>query len=127
LVKVTKYRDFDSYLGVDLLLERLVLEIHVLNVYGLHIDWVPFWDSLLNKYLPKTKNLILGADLNFSFGEVEVWGPNAHPDNQTDLFTHLLNDQGVIDIAPLNLLPLWRNQWLGDARVAKRIDCFLFS
>jgi hypothetical protein len=65
--------------------------------------------------------------LKFSLGEVEVWGPNVNPDDQIDLFTHLINEHGLIYIAPLNILPSWRNQRSGDAQVAKRLNRFLVS
>jgi hypothetical protein len=74
-----------------------------------------------------TELLILGGDLNFSLGEAESWGPNAHPDSQTAFFRHLIDSKGLIDVAPPKFLPTWRNMRTGEARVAKRLDHFLIS
>jgi hypothetical protein len=103
------------------------MEVRIINVYGPHSDQNSFWESLLGKYLLKVDNLIIGGDFNFSLGEAESWGPSAHPDNQATFFNNLLSSKGLIDIAPLKLLPTWRNMRVGEARVAKRLDRFLIS
>jgi hypothetical protein len=75
----------------------------------------------------KNEFLILGGDLNFSLGEAESWCPSSHPYNQASFFSHLLSSNGLIDIAPLKLLPTWRNMKVGEARISKRLDHFLIS
>jgi hypothetical protein len=82
---------------------------------------------MLGKYLSKNDLLILRGDLNFSLGEAKIWGPLAHPDNQAGFFSHLLASNGLIDIAPLKLLPTWRNMRVREARIAKRLNQFLIS
>jgi len=67
----------------------------------------------------KVDNLILGGDLNFSLGEVEVWGLNSHPDLQSEHFNYLFSSNGLLDIDPRKILPTWRNMRSGDARVEK--------
>jgi exonuclease III len=115
---------FDSALGGDFLVEGIGKELRIINVYGPHTDRSTFWVNLLGKDLLKNDLLILGGDLNFSLGEAESWGPSAHPDNQAGFFSHLLASNGLIDIAPLKLLPTWRNMRVGEARIAKRLDWF---
>jgi hypothetical protein len=95
------------------------MTLKILNVYGPHTYMIPFWNSLFSKELLKSKNLIIGGDLNFSLGEVESWGPSAHPDPQTTFFSHLLASNGFIDITPVKLLPTWRNLRVGEAQVEK--------
>jgi hypothetical protein len=112
-------------LGVDVQVEGIGLEVRIINVYGPHSDMIPFWDSLFRKDLMKVENLIIGGDFNFSLGEAESWGPSAHPDPQATYFNHLLSSNGFIDIAPIKLLPTWRNMRVGEAHVAKRLDHFL--
>jgi hypothetical protein len=73
------------------------------------------------------ENLIIGGDFNFSLGEAESWGPSAHPDPQTEFFSHLLASKGFIDIAPVKLLPTWRNLRVGEAQVAKILDHFFIT
>jgi exonuclease III len=76
-VKLQNSWALESCLGVDLFLEGLGLELRVLNVYGPYSEHATFWESLFKKDLLKVKNMILGGDLNLSFGNAEVWGPSA--------------------------------------------------
>jgi hypothetical protein len=126
-IKLLNSWAFDSGLGGDFLVEGIGKVIRIINVYGPHTDQISFWENLLGKDLLKNDLLILGGDLNFSLGEAESWGPSAHPDNQAGFFSHLLSSNGLIDIAPLKLLPTWRNMRVGEARIAKRLDRFLIS
>jgi hypothetical protein len=107
--------------------EGLGREFRILNIYGPYLERTPFWESIFKLKLLKVDNLILGGDLNFSLGLVEVWGPNACPDHLSAMFTHLLSANGLLDIAPRKLSPTWRNMRTGDARVAKHLDHFLVS
>jgi exonuclease III len=126
-IKLLNSWAFDSCLGGDFLVEGIGKEIRIINVYGPHTDQNSFWETLLGKYLLKNDFIILGGDLNFSLGEAESWGPSSHPDNQAAFFSHLLSSNGLIDIAPLKLLPTWRNMRVGEACIAKRLDRFLIS
>jgi hypothetical protein len=69
--------------------------------------------------------LILGGDLNVSLGESESWGPTAHPNRQAGFFIHLMASNDLIDLAPLKMLPTWKNMRTGEARVTKILDRFL--
>jgi len=100
------------------------LILKIINVYGPHTDKIPYWNSLFNKELLKTKNLIIDSDFNFSLGEEESWGPSAHPDPQTKFFSHLSTSKGFIDIAPVKFIPTWRNLRVGESQVAKILDRF---
>jgi hypothetical protein len=104
-LKLLNSWELDSVLGGDFVVEGIGKEIRIINVYGPHTDRNTFWVNLLVNILLKNDLLILGGDLNFSLGEAESWGPSAHPDNQAGFFSHLLASNGLIDIAPLKLLP----------------------
>ena len=124
-IKVINDWGFDSGLRIKVFVEDLVSCITIINVYGPSQDRVPFWDNLFNKYFLENEDLILGGDLNFSLGEAESWGPIAHPDNQAGFFSHLMASNGLIDVAPLKMLPTWKNMRTGEARVTKILDRFL--
>jgi len=63
--------------------------------------------------------------LNFSLGNVEIWGPRAVLDQLIIFFIHALDQNGLLDIEPVKLNPAWRNLWTGEDMVAKRLDRFL--
>lgn len=66
----------------------------------------------------KNDDLILGGDLNFSLGTTESWGPRVCPGSLSDYFNHILREKGLIDIAPTNLCPSWRNKTVGEDYIA---------
>lgn len=72
-------------------------------------------------------NLVVGGDLNFSLGLSETWGPQAHVDPLADFFLNKIKDGRLIDINIIKNTPTWRNRRVGEARVAKRLDCFLIN
>jgi hypothetical protein len=71
---------------VEVLIVDLGQNFTILNIYGPYQDRVPYWESLVPRYFFLRDNVIIGGDLNFSLGEIEVWGPRAHADSHTDLF-----------------------------------------
>jgi hypothetical protein len=83
---------------------------HGEGIYGFKLVWVvccvhSFLGVPPQEQPSQVREPHLGGDLNFSLGEVEVWGPSAHLDPQTNIFSHLLIYHGLIDIVPLKLLP----------------------
>jgi hypothetical protein len=104
-IKFSNSLAFDYGLGGDFLVEGIGKVITIINVYGPHTDQISFWENFLGKYLLKNSLLILGGDLNFSLGEAKICGPSSHLDNQVGFFSHLLDSNGLIDIAPIKLLP----------------------
>jgi hypothetical protein len=57
----------------------------------------------------------------------EVWGSRSIYDPLADFFKHQLERNRLIDVPPIKLCPTWRNNRVGEERIAKRLDCFLFS
>jgi hypothetical protein len=52
--------------------------------------------------------VILGGDLNFSLGAIEVWGPREISDSLSEYFSHKLGEWGLIDVDLVKLKPTWR-------------------
>eukprot|EP00253_Pinus_taeda_P034819 PITA_34819 len=86
-----------------------------------------FWNNLLAKDLLKEKPLIIGGDLNFSIGAVEIWGSAARTDPLSDFFSNLFHSNKLLDVNLIKAKPTWRNRRTGADRIAKRLDRFLIS
>ena len=71
------------------------------------------------------QNLILGGDLNLTMSNSEVWGKNARVDSLGPYFRHMFEQKGLVDVAPVKIMPTWRNKRSGDQEVSKRLDRFL--
>lgn len=69
--------------------------------------------------------LIVGDALNFSLGGSEAWGPNARIDPVADFFFKKVPDIKLIDPNLNKYVPTWRNNWVGEANIAKMLDHFL--
>ena len=59
---------FSSGIGLDLYDAHMGKVLTILNVYGPHMNRVPFWNTLSNKTFVSNWEVILGGDLNFSLG-----------------------------------------------------------
>jgi hypothetical protein len=116
-----------SGLAIVLHSQELGKEITILNLYGPYDERVLFWDKLFNMEFWNLQDIILGGDLNFSVGRVEVWGQVAKVDPLSDYFIQKLEDKGLIDVEPIKLRPTWWNKQVGVDMIAKRIDKFLIS
>jgi exonuclease III len=125
-IKLINSWAFDSGIGGDFLVEGIGKEFRIINVYGPHTDQSSFWENLLGKDILKNDRLILGGDLNFSLGEAESWGPSSHPDNQAGFFIHLLASNGLIDIAPVKLLPTWQEYEGRGGSYCKKVGSFFY-
>lgn len=49
---------------------ELGTEITIMKIYGTYLDKQTYWDKILRMDV-----VIIGKDLNFNLGQVEVWGP----------------------------------------------------
>lgn len=116
-----------SCLGVDLYSQELNSEFRLFNIYGLYQNREVFWDCLFSLSLFSHEQIIVGGDLNFSLGSSEIWGPEAIPDPLAKFFTNYLVQKDLIDLNPIKLNPTWRNRWVGEERIAKRLERFLIG
>ena len=55
-------------------------------------------------------DVIIGGDFNLTLSNKEIWGKNVRGDALRPFFNHLFNHKGLIDLAPLKLVPTWRNE-----------------
>ena len=72
-------------------------------------------------------NLILVGDLKFTLGANEIWGTKAHLNPLMPLFSQLIADHNLVDLAPPYAGPTWRNGRSGVDGISKRLDKFLLS
>ena len=126
-VKLLNIWGMDSVIGMTFQELDHSKPVNVFNVYGPCLNRIPFWDSLFTNSILGGDMVVIGGDLNFSLGQVEVWGKNARQDLLTEYFTHKLVEKNWIDTKPLKLKPTWKNTRCGEARVAKRLDHFLVT
>ena len=98
-----------------------------MNIYGPYNNITKFWDSFKKFGMSKEMNLIIAGDLNFTMGAHEIWGPKARMDPLAPYFSNLLLELKLIDLDPQNLKPTWTNRWVGEERIAKRLEIFLMT
>jgi hypothetical protein len=124
--------DFSSLLtSARIMLEGLVKDLDrrmkVINCYGLYFDREVFWESIKRDDILKEHNMVLGGDLNFTTSYREVWGVHFREDSLQPYFSQLIQEEGLVDVEPIKLIPTWRNGRGGEDYIAKRLDRYLIS
>eukprot|EP00253_Pinus_taeda_P029779 PITA_29779 len=114
-----------GFLGADIYSPTLESNFRILNVYGPCQDRMAFWRPLLNLSLLHQDNIIIGGDLNFSLGYSEYWGNHAQVDAMTGFYQNLLESHNFIDVPSAKKQPTWKNNRVGEASLARRLDHFL--
>jgi hypothetical protein len=95
------------------------------DLHSIELIWALSRQSLFlgnpkgSKVFLSKENMILGGDLNFSLGTIEVWGPRARADPLTYFFRHFISEVGLSDLTPIKLGPTWRNKRMGEDHIAK--------
>jgi exonuclease III len=122
--------NFKAFLTkAGILLEGVVkdtnIKVRLINCYGPYADRVGFWEDLKRIGIFNEENLILGGDLNFTTSSREVWGAKARVDPLQLFFSHLVQNEGLVDVEPIKILLTWRNGRKGQDYIAKRLDRFL--
>jgi exonuclease III len=124
--------DFSSFLTpAGILLDGLVKDLNkrmkLINCYDPYGNKQEFWDKIKRDGILKEHNLILGGDLNFTISNREVWGPHSRSDPMNSFFSQLIQEEGLVDVEPVKLLPTWRNGRGDQDYIAKRLDHFLIN
>jgi hypothetical protein len=70
------------------------------------------------------QRLILAGDLNFTLNIDEIWGTTTVLDPLAPFFKELFDDYPLVDVAPTELVPTWRNGRIGESSISKRLDRF---
>ena len=79
-VKALNIWGLDSVLGMTLQGLEQGAPMDVFNIYGPYLNRIPFWENIFNLDMFRGDMVIIGGDLNFSWGQEEVWGPFSRPD-----------------------------------------------
>jgi len=119
--------DFSAFpTPTDILLEGTVKDMDkrmkVINCYGLYSDREVFWEAITRYNIFKEQNLILGSDLNFTTSCREVWGVHTRAEPLHPYFSQLIEEEGLVDVEPIKVLPTWKNGRRGQDYIAKRMD-----
>jgi hypothetical protein len=77
----------------------------IINLYGPYGDKKPFWEGLGDSGIFTGENLIVGGDLNLTLNQREICGGATRNDPPTELFCHLFESQGLIDVDPVKVVP----------------------
>ena len=88
----------ESVLGLHFQALDIQSSFIVLNIYGPYLNKVTFWEDLFSNPLTHNESVIIGGDLNFSFGQADIWGPHARADLLSDFFTQKLVERDWLDI-----------------------------
>jgi hypothetical protein len=118
-----------TYGGIFLISSSLVdkRRLSLLNVYGPCTDRKIFWKKLEDRGLLAHTHLILVRDLNFTLKSYEIWGLAAFTYPLAIFFKDLFDNSSLVDVAPTELVPMWRNGRIGDSSIAKRLERFFVA
>jgi hypothetical protein len=89
----------------------------LLNVYGPCTDERTFWKKIEDRGLLANIDLILARDLNFTFNSNVIWGPTALTNPLALFLKDLFDNTSLVDVAPDELVPTWRNGKIGDSKI----------
>jgi hypothetical protein len=93
-----------------------------LNIYGPYLDRLKNWEKNFSSEWIKRGLVVVGGDLNFLLGTLEVWGPMAQVDNLSRYFINKLEVVGLLDIELAKLILMWRNKRRGERKIKKKLD-----
>ena len=102
-------------------------KLHIRNCYGTYGDIYQFWDQIQKDNFLKLPFLILGGDINFTVGIVEVWVEKSCLDPMGDFFIHSFEKEGMVDITQGPMRPMWINQRDGIEATGKHLGHFLIA
>jgi len=112
---------------IDVVDNYLNCPFRIINLYGPYENKINFWNGVTNLGVLNSHNIILGGDLNFTLSLKEVWGAHLHQDPHESFFSHWIEKNHLIDLAPQKNSQTWCNGKNGDALVTKYLQCFLIS
>eukprot|EP00253_Pinus_taeda_P033090 PITA_33090 len=116
-----------GFIGLDVYVLSMEMDIQVINVYGPCSNRATFWSALLESELLKEDNIILDGDLNFTMGFCESWRHSAQVDIFSDTISNLLEEHHWVDIPTARLQHTWTNNRSGVHSLASRLDRFLIK
>jgi hypothetical protein len=66
----------------------------------------------------------MAGDLNLTINLEEIWGETTHVDSLVGFFKELFSKNKLVDVAPAQVVPTWRNGRSGTEGISKRLDRF---
>lgn len=113
-----------GFIGMDIFVGELGLQLKVINIYAPNQNRLDFWHNLLEHNLV-SNTTIIGGDLNFSLGMEESWGHHAQIDPIFDQMSTLLDTCKLADVPMNKKLPTWHNRQTREAALGRKLDRFL--
>jgi hypothetical protein len=101
------------------------IEVKLFNWYAPYKDHESFCQPIVDSGILKKPCLILRGDLNFTLSSREICGFTTRIDPLSDYFLNILQDLGLVDLAPSHLFLTWRNGCSGKVGISKCIERFL--
>eukprot|EP00253_Pinus_taeda_P023181 PITA_23181 len=124
IVKLISTWGGKGFLGMDIFVGELGLQLKVINIYAPNQNRIEFWQNLLEHDIV-SNTTIIGGDLNFSLGMEGSWGHQAQIDPISEQMSVLLEACNFVDVPMNKKLPTWHNRRTGEAALCRRLDHFL--
>jgi len=80
-------------------------KVKLLSCYALYKDGESFWQPILDYGLLSEHDYIVGGALNFTLSSRDIWCSMASSDPLSNYFSNLLQESGLVDLAPSHLTP----------------------
>jgi hypothetical protein len=96
-------------------------KVSLLNVYRPCQDRKNFWEKIDGRGILALEYLIMVGDMNFTTKSEEVWGVSALEDPLVGFFKEIFSKKKLVDVAPTEVVPTWRNGRYGFEGIAKRL------
>ena len=109
---------------LDGIVKELDKRLKLINCYGPYLDREAFWEAIKRDGILNEHYLVLGGDLNFITSSREVWASYARKNILHPCFRQLVQEEGLVDVEPIKILPTWRNGRGAQDYIAKRLDRF---
>jgi hypothetical protein len=97
--------------------------MYMVHVRIVKISGIDVWKKVFYPH----SDLILAGDLNFSLSTDEIWGSTVVIDPLASFFKDLFANTSLVDVAPSQLVPTWRNGRMGDSNISKHLDRFFVA
>lgn len=112
----------EGLLSANITTIEIDVPLRLINIYGPCHNRMGYWNNLMSTSLLNYDKMIIGGDLNFSFGHIEPWGTRAQTDPLMEYFEHFMDNNNLMNIDSSNIQPTWSNRRKGDDALARKLD-----
>jgi hypothetical protein len=99
-------------------------KVSLLNVYGPCQERKKLWEKVDRVGLLAVDDLIMAGDLNLTTSSEDIWGESAQTDSLAGFFKEIFSKNKLVDVAPAEVVPTWRNGRSGSEGISKRLERF---